>query len=58
MMYARYENTRLSGQFNMITEANHAAEDAGLTSEEYWFVLNNYSELKMLNDAFQIHFEK
>ena len=44
--YKKYERVRRSGRFNMITEANYAAAVAGLTLEDYIFVIKNYSKLK------------
>ena len=45
-MFERYENVRSSGIFNMITEATSAMSVAGLDKEQYFYVINNYSELK------------
>ena len=44
--YKKYERVRQSGRFNMITEANYAAIAAGLSLEEYMFVIKNYNKLK------------
>lgn len=44
--YKKYEQVRQSGRFNMITEANYAAAAAGLSLEEYMFVIKNYNKLK------------
>jgi len=30
----------------MVTEHVQAAKAAGLTKEQYWFVINNYKELR------------
>lgn len=40
-----YEKVRASGRFNMIMEGNAAAKSAGLSRDEYIFVIENYSEL-------------
>ena len=44
--YKKYEQIRQSSRFNMITEANYAAAAAGLSLEEYMFVITNYNKLK------------
>lgn len=45
-MFERYENVRASGIFNMITEATPAMSVAGLTTKDYFYVIEHYSELK------------
>lgn len=47
-LYLRYEEVRQSGNYNMLTEAPDAREEAGLTQEEYYYVMDNYSYLKSL----------
>lgn len=44
-MFENYERVRKSGVYNMIMQANEAATDAGLTMDQYMFVINNYSDL-------------
>lgn len=44
--FLRYEEVRKSGQFNMITEAYQAMEDANLNEDDYWDIIKNYSEYK------------
>lgn len=41
--FLRYEKVRLSGKYNMITDANNARVKAGLTLEEYFEIIKNYS---------------
>lgn len=45
-MFERYEQIRLTGLFNMITEASYAMEAAGLDKEQYFYVIGHYSELR------------
>ena len=45
-MFERYENVRSSGIFNMITEAIAAMSVAGLDKEQYFYVIEHYSELR------------
>lgn len=45
-MFERYENVRSSGIFNMITEATAAMSVAGLDKEQYFYVIEHYSELR------------
>jgi hypothetical protein len=44
--FLRYEEVRKSGQFNMITEANQAMDYANLGEDDYWDIIQNYSEYK------------
>lgn len=44
--FERYEKVRRGGRFNMITESSRAAKAAGLSEDDYWEVISNYSELK------------
>ena len=44
--FLRYEEVRKSGQFNMITEAKHAMNYANLGEDDYWDIIQNYSEYK------------
>lgn len=43
--FVAYERIRRCGRLNMITEARHAARDAGLLLDEYLAVLKNYEAL-------------
>lgn len=48
----RYEKVRKTGKYNMILEAPYAAEEAGLTIQEYNYVIKNYKTLMTkLDDA-------
>ena len=40
-----YEEVRLSGDYNMFDQ--RAREMTGLDKEEYYFVMDNYTELKL-----------
>lgn len=44
--WLKYEKVRLSGEYNMITEAGSAMYKANLDKDEYVDVMNNYSDLK------------
>lgn len=44
--WLKYEKVRLSGEYNMITEAGSAMYKANLDKDEYVDVMNNYSELR------------
>ena len=46
--FAAYESVRLSGLYNMITEASNAAIATGLSSTQYRAVLTHYGELTQL----------
>lgn len=46
-MFERYEKVRSEGKYNMITEANYAMCDAGLSREEYFYVIKHYMELSL-----------
>lgn len=43
-MYIAYEEVRLSGAVNMFDQ--FAIKLTGLTKEQYFWVMNNYTELK------------
>ena len=43
--FRRFERVRASSEFNMVTEAHNAMDAAGLESEVYWGVLENYGVL-------------
>ena len=45
-IWKQYEKVRQSGEFNMITECDKAANKAGLDWKHYRFVLGNYSNLR------------
>lgn len=44
--WLKYEKVRLSGEYNMITEAGFAMYKANLDRDEYVDVMHNYSDLK------------
>ena len=46
--FLRYEEVRKSGQFNMITGARHAMDYANLGEDDYWDIIQNYSEYKKM----------
>ncbi len=48
--FAAYERVRLSGKYNMMTQTNAAAAEAGLDIDTYWGVLNNYAALAAMAD--------
>ena len=47
-LFKLYETARESCRYNMIIDADEAMKAAGLTHDEYWFVVNNYSRLNIL----------
>lgn len=53
-MYKRYEQVRLGGKYNMITEAVDAMKEAGLTQDQYLTVIHNYSEFRDKYEAKRI----
>lgn len=44
--FEAYEKVRQSGIYNMITDASKAAVIAGLSLDRYYWLIDNYSELK------------
>lgn len=50
-LLASYEKVRQSGRYNMITESGYAMRAAGLTREEYFFVIENYTKLRSESEA-------
>lgn len=42
--WKRFEKVRASGRWNMLS--TEAREASGLSIEEYWFCISNYSELE------------
>ena len=44
--FLRYEAVRQSGHYNMITEAGKAMDHANLGEDDYWDIIQNYSEYK------------
>ena len=44
-IFERYEKVRLSGKYNMITEANYAMDEAGLSPCDYYYAMFNYQLL-------------
>ena len=46
--FVKYEAVRRSGHYNMLTESGAARDEAGLTHEQYCYVMDNYSYLKSL----------
>ena len=45
-IFERYEKVRLSGKYNMITEANQAMDEANLRPSDYYYAMFNYELLK------------
>lgn len=45
-MFDAFERVRSEGKYNMVMNAQDAAEDAGLSMDDYWIVIKNYTELK------------
>lgn len=46
--FQSYEDVRQSGVYNMIMQASYAREAAGLSREEYQYILLHYRELREL----------
>lgn len=46
-----YELIRKTNKYNTMADSVAAQRAAGLTTDEYWFVLENYTELKKAHDA-------
>jgi hypothetical protein len=46
--FKAYRRVQRSNRYNMLSQARQAATAAGLTREEYFFVLDNYEELAKL----------
>lgn len=44
-IFRRYEKVRLSGKYNMITEAEQAMKEAKLRPNDYHYVIFNYELL-------------
>lgn len=44
-IFDRYEKVRLSGKYNMITQANEAMDEAGLRPCDYYYAMFNYQIL-------------
>lgn len=44
--FKKYEIVRQSGKFNMLTEADKAAIEAGLTQRKYLKIVHKYSFIK------------
>ena len=44
-IFERYEKVRLSGKYNMITEANDAMDEGGLKPCDYYYAMFNYQLL-------------
>lgn len=42
--FLAYYKVQMSGRYNMIMEAKYAMADAGLTKDEYFDIINNYSK--------------
>jgi ribosomal protein L15 len=47
-LFSKYEKVRSSGKYNMTMESDKAMKEAGLTKDEYFFVINNYARLSIL----------
>lgn len=44
--FKRYEAVRNEGAYNMVLDAEEVMSKAGLSSEEYWYIVCNYRDLK------------
>ena len=44
--FKKYVAVQYSGIYNMLMNANDAMELAGLNKNDYWYVIEHYSELK------------
>jgi hypothetical protein len=44
-MFDAFNKVRENGKYNMIMNAKEAAEDAGLSMDDYWIIIKNYTEL-------------
>lgn len=45
LTFLSYEEARQSGEFNMIMDAHLVMRSYGITMEDYWYIIKNYSEL-------------
>lgn len=52
--YVQYEEVKQLGLYNMVLQANLAMQTAGLTKDQYIFVLQHYTELKQQYDLMQL----
>jgi len=43
--FRSYEEARTSGEFNMIMDSHLVMREFGITSEDYWYIIEHYSEL-------------
>ncbi len=44
--FVQYRDVQESGEYNMITQAPEAREEAELSKEQYYHVIENYAELQ------------
>ena len=44
-IFLSYEEARQSGEFNMIMDAHQVMSQYGISREDYWEIIKNYSEL-------------
>lgn len=44
--FKKYVAVQYSGMYNMLMDANYAMELAGLNKKDYWYIIENYKELK------------
>lgn len=44
--FKKYEIVRRSGEYNMLTEADRAAKEAGLSQKKYLNIIHKYSFIK------------
>lgn len=49
--FLSYEEARQSGEFNMIMDAHRVMSIYGISKDDYWYIIKNYTELakKYLN---------
>jgi len=45
LTFLSYEEARQSGEFNMIMDAHRVMQQFGITREDYWYIIEHYSEL-------------
>jgi len=45
-MFDAFERVRSEGKYNMVMNAQDAAEDADLSMDDYWTIIKNYTELR------------
>lgn len=46
--FINFEKVRRSGKYNMVTDASIIAEEIGVSTSRYIWIINNYSSLNKL----------